>query len=137
MHAAVPAAVDDATGRPALRSSPLTINGRAVTIVASTADAATTRAMIDAVGRNAVPPAQTGKRGGLSAACALAGDASDPLVARMELRCNGWRVEFVRLCPNGQCRYDLISRQFLPERPIAPERPGPLKPGPLKPSPSK
>ena len=98
-----------------------------VTVASSTVDAAITREILQAVGRNAVPPAKPGNRDGQRAECALSGDASDPLVARMELRCNGWRVEFVRLCPNGQCRYDLISRQFLPDRPGAATRPNPSK----------
>lgn len=99
------------------QGAPLTINGRIVTIVSSTVDAATSRAMIQGIGRSAVPLAQPGKRNGRRAACALHGDASDPLVARMELNCDGWHVVFVRLCPKGQCRYDLVSRQYLPERP--------------------
>jgi hypothetical protein len=101
----------------------LPINGRDVTVeYPPDHDARAVMEAVRAMGPSAVPQAQPGSRGGLRSRCRLEGDASDPLAGRFELTCNQWRVTFVRLCPAGVCRYNVIDRIYLrPEPP--PRRP--------------
>lgn len=96
----------------------LSINGRAVTVEYPAAhDAEAVMAAVRAMGPSAVPQAQPGVPGGLRAHCRLEGDASDPVAGRFELTCNQWRVTFVRLCPEGACRYATIDRMYLRAEP--------------------
>ena len=101
---------------PAPTQISLSINGRQVTVVATALNESELRDIMQHVGVSAVPPAQPRQRGGLRARCTVEGDTTDPVVARLELHCEGWHVVFVRLCPQRPCRYGLVSRQYLPRK---------------------
>ena len=65
--------------------------------------------MVQAMAPLTIPLAQAGQPR-RSERCQLSGDASDPQVARMVLRCRDWTVDFVRLCNATGCRHELASR---------------------------
>jgi len=92
------------------------LNGREVHVVSRVVDEAGIVEIMKQVGSHAIPLAEPGKPGGSSARCTIDGDASDPRVARLELYCNGWLVEFVRFCDKQPCRYVAASQMYLPNR---------------------
>lgn len=92
------------------------LNGREVQVTSRVVDEASIVEIMRQVGSHAIPLAEPGKPGGRRARCTIDGDASDPRVARLELYCNGWLVEFVRFCGQPPCRYVAASQMYLPNR---------------------
>ena len=94
------------------------LNGRQVTVTSRVVDAPGIVEIMQQVGSLAIPLARPA-RGGNTARCEISGDVSDQRVAWLELYCDGWRVEFVRLCAPRPCRYQTASQMYLP-RPTKP-----------------
>lgn len=92
------------------------LNGRDVHVTSRSVDEAGIVEIMKHMGSRVVPMAQAGKPGGRRARCTIDGDASDPRVARLELYCDGWLVEFVRFCDKPPCRYVAASQMYLPNR---------------------
>ncbi len=102
------------TAPPASRT--VQLNGRQVQVTSRVVDEASIGEIMKQVGSHAIPLAEPGKPGGRRARCTIDGDASDLRVARLELYCNGWLVEFVRFCGQPPCRYVAASQMYLPDR---------------------
>lgn len=99
-----------------MASVTIPINGRQVTASSTSLTASEIQELMLKVGNTVVPTAQAGKPRGLKATCTITGDASDPKVALLRVRCNDWVIDVARLCAPAPCRYEANQRLYLPPR---------------------
>jgi hypothetical protein len=101
---------------PPVASVSMSINGREVTASSASLTADEIQELMLKVGNSVVPSAQPGKPRGRKANCTITGDASDPKVALLRVRCNDWVIDVARLCAPAPCRYEANQRLYLPPR---------------------
>ena len=98
------------------QSIAMTVNGRQVTVTSQSLAAGDMEELMLRMGAWVVPLAQPGKPRGLKATCTITGDASDPKVALLRVRCDDWVIDVARLCSPAPCRYEANQRMYLPPR---------------------